>query len=255
MTLDQYLLQTSVFTLQEYLQACGDTQSNRNLLSRAVKTGKVLRVRAAVYASAYGKFTDHQHNPYQIAQKAFSDTIFCYDSAFKLFVGQHNVVNRIIVYSSSPKPPFEFQGIEYLSLSMPKTKPSTEVYTLTDGLTVAGTTKEQTLVDSLTYTKYALGVENVLRSISSIRYIDLKTLLEIITTSSKATRAKLGWVLERRASDWRIPETTLDGLAENLGSGPYYFSNDHSYTEGAWSKKWRLYFPEPLSTITTWING
>ena len=255
MPLNDYIEKNAVFALQDYLSECGDTQANRNALSRAVKSGKVYRIRYGLYASNAGRFRDMPHSRQVVLKAAIPDAIYCYDSAFELFVGQHNLTRRTAFYTKHPQKPFSFQGHEYKPFPLPESQLLTRGYRQIDGTTVRGTTPEQTIVDSVASPDRCLGVENVLRSVSVVDSINIKELAAILEGTGTSVAARIGWVLEQKQEEWQVAEELLEELRERIGKGPYYFSPSHRRAADSYSKEWRLYFPEPLSTVRAWING
>jgi predicted transcriptional regulator of viral defense system len=245
----------AVFSTREYLVACGNSQTNRNLLSRAVKKGKVLKIKRGLYASNAGMYQGVTHNKYSIVKAAVPDAVLCYDSAFELFVGQHNIVQRTVFFSATETKSFRFQGHEYLPFPIPVKRMKTRSYRQSDGSVVKGTTPEQTIVDSLVHPNRCLGIENVLRSISVVGSINTQELLGILRGSSTAVTARAGWILVQKQGQWQIPDTVIASLQRNIGSGPLYFTPDHAQAKGSYDKSWKLYFPEPIATMKAWING
>jgi predicted transcriptional regulator of viral defense system len=253
--LKEFIESTAVFTTQDYLRACGDTQANRNLLSRAVKSGKVKRIKFGLYASNAGRYHEAIHDKYDIVKTAVSDAIFCYSSAFELLVGQHNLVFRTVFFTKSPADSFKFQGQEYKSYPKPKKAVRTRGYRLSSGSVARGTTLEQTIVDSLAQPDRCLGIENVLRTLSVISSISSEDLIGILDGATQAVRARLGWVLEQKQEQWQVHNEILDNLNKDLMQGPFYFTPNHARTKNSYDSKWKLYFPETVSAMKEWIDG
>jgi predicted transcriptional regulator of viral defense system len=116
------------------------------------------------------------------------------------------------------------------------------------------TTREQTLVDCLARLRQAGGPENVLRSVGGFRHIDAAGAIGIAWRASATTRARLGWVLEAKADQWRVAAEALDSLAGTLGGGPYYFAPFGKPCKPEWANRWRLYLPLPGQEMTAWLN-
>jgi predicted transcriptional regulator of viral defense system len=253
--LKDYVETTAVFTTRDYLRACGDTQANRNLLSRAVKAGKIHKVKHGLYASNSGKYRDVIHNKYNIIAAAAPDAILCYDSAFELFAGQHAIVLRTAFFTARQAKSFEFQGREYQPFSAPKKPRRTRGYRQSNGAVVKGTTPEQTIIDSLIQPNRCLGIENVLRSIATVSSINIKELLAILGEETTPVKVRLGWVLEQKQAQWQISDEEITALQNFVIQGPFYFTPSHIRAKDAYDSKWKLYFSEPITTMKEWING
>jgi len=255
MPLKDYIETIAVFTLRDYLEECGDTQANRNLLSRAVKAGRVRRIKHGLYASNTGRFRDILPNRYAVVAVSVPDATYCYDSAFELIVGQQNLVERTVFYTRDRISSFEYLGHEYKPFPMPKNPIRTQGYRQADGTVENGTTLEQTIIDSVARPSRCLGVENVLRTISVVNTINARELAAILKESSISVAARIGWILEQKQEKWPVSEELLLNLQKRIGKGPYYFSTSHRRTADSFDRNWKLYFPEPVETIKAWING
>ncbi|MDR1422296.1 MAG: hypothetical protein LBI64_05460 [Coriobacteriales bacterium] len=246
---------TAVFTTKGYLESCGNTQAHRNLLNRSVRAGKALKIKQGLYASNAGKYRDYIHSYYSIVKVADQNAILCYNSAYELFVGQHNIISTTTFFTNTNLRSFEFQGHEYRGFPFLKEDLQTRGYRQLDGSVVKGTTPEQTIIDSLTKPDRCFGIENVLRILSTLDRINSMELINLLSDETSPVRARVGWVLEQKREIWHISDESIAQLQENLDNGPFYFTPDHKRAKGAYSSKWHLYFPEPLTTIEDWING
>lgn len=254
MALKKYIEANGVFSTEEYLSSAGDTQANRNLLSRAAKSGRVKKVRRGIYVSNVGKWKDVSPNPFSLVLAIDPEAVFCYETAFSLFVGSHNITNRTSFYSKKQIDNFDFEDREFIVYKTPEKGVTQKTYNVGE-LFVSGTTKEQTIVDSLKRPGRCGGIENVLRLISTVTYIDVRALENLLNSSSKATKARAGWVLEQKQEEWDIDQSFLDKLSDSLGDGVNYFSTQNHRHPHAYDSKWKLYFPEPISTVEEWVNG
>ena len=61
----EYIRANAVFTTEELLGACGDTQNSRNLLHLAKKAGRTRQVKRGLYASNAGRF-EGARPPFQL---------------------------------------------------------------------------------------------------------------------------------------------------------------------------------------------
>jgi len=132
--------------------------------------------------------------------------------------------------------PFEYEGQVFSAIRRPGVAPLTQGVLTPTGQRYRAATREQTLIDCLERPDLAGGSENVLRSVGGFRHIDSDILLGIADSRSSSLRARLGWVLEKRAEPWRVPDAVLGKLAESLGSGPHYFASSRT-SRGEWVKR------------------
>lgn len=249
----EFIKANAVFTSAELLAFCGDTQNNRNLLHCAVKAGRARKVRRGLYASASGRF-EGSRPPFQlVASMAAPDAVLCYSSAFTLFVGSQDALAEAPFYTALSMRPFEFDGMRFLPYPMPAAFMETRAYRLVGGQEVIGTTREQTVADSLANVSRAGGAEAVMRRLSAVRFLDAAKVAHMAAACGASACARLGWVLERKEADWDVPGGVLDELARALGGGPYYLGSARA--RAYFDERWRLYLPEGVQTVEGWLNG
>lgn len=254
MAIEDFIEETPVFRLEELRAACGDTQANTNLLSRAVKAGKVRRVKSGVYASNAGRYKGTRPDKFSVAAALAPDACLCGLSALSFFAGEHNITFSASFYSNTLRNPVEFDGVEYVPRPYPSYGVETRTKRLKSGAIALMTSKEQSIVDALHRPSRHLGAEAILRTLSAIMRVDEESLASIASKMPASTRAKTGWVMERRSGDWNIDGGVIARMKESLGAGPYYFDGK-GRPEGSFDPEWRLYFPEPLETVEEWLRG
>ena len=254
MPIKDYLEETAVFRLEDLMEKCGDTASNANLLSRAVRAGKARRVKAGVYVSNTGRYKNTRPDKLAVASVLAPDACVCHLTALSLYAGEQNVMFSATLYSNILRSPVEFDGITYRPYRYPSSGVETMTKRLKAGISVRTTTKEQSVLDSLHRPSRCLGTEGVLRTAGSILRLDGERLAELSMARSASACAKAGWLLEEKSSEWEIDKKTLAALHARIGSGPHYFDGKDRPND-SYDPKWKLYFPEPLETIKEWVRG
>lgn len=253
MAIKDFIENTAVFTRTELLAATGNSQTNLNLLSEAVSSGRVRRVTRNVYASDSGRYRAAEANPYLVADKLGEGVVFNYSSALNILVGLHNVTGQISLYSDvSRKKTIEFLGKVYIQYPRPEylavrthMLPSRQMTTLTD--------KEQTIVDCLAHPERCGGLESFLRSISALNFIDSDHLLDLVKPEGASVKARCGWLLDTLSTRWSVSSDVLDQIQAALRRGPYYFEGKRTSMAG-WVRKWHLYLPAPVSEVESWLE-
>jgi len=251
--IQEYLSNTQVFNAADFRQEFGESLTDRNLLVRAVRRGRVDRPRRGLYVSKTGPYSRGQADPFDVAVKVADDVVFCFLSALELHGVAHNLTFRTQFYTTHKITGFGYAGQEYQPLRYPTTPPVTRGLLTPSGRRYQVTTREQTLVDCLARPNAAGGVENVLRSACGFAHLDVDGVLAIAAGSSATLRARLGWVLETRAVQWRVGTQALGTLAASLGAGPHYFSSA-GIKHPHWVNRWRLYLPFPEQEMVAWMD-
>jgi predicted transcriptional regulator of viral defense system len=252
MAIRNYLDTHQVFTAAEFAEAFPGSMTDVNLLARAARSGAVDRVRRGLYVSKTGQFGHAQADPFDVAAAAAEDAVFCFLSALQLHGVLHNVVNVTQFYSGRQLSRFEYAGHAYQPRRRPKGSLDTQRLVMPSGRSYAVTTKEQTILDGLARPGVAGGVENLLRSVSGLVYLDPEKLVGL--PASASTRAKLGWILDVKREEWRVSEALLAWLSKGVSGGPYYFSSSREPKDSHWVNRWRLYLPYPEQEMAAWLE-
>jgi predicted transcriptional regulator of viral defense system len=252
-----YLEEHHVFSLDEFRSELGEGRTAYNLLVRATKRGTVERVVRGVYVSRAARFSQEDPDPYLVAAAVASDAVMVYHSALELHGLAHSPSRRVQFTSNKTPETFTYRGLRYRRYPPPKTaasvqSTSTTVVRRPEGV-VRVTTRERTLVDCLSRTDLAGGLEEALRSLAGVPYVDAKNVLAYLKESGSATAAaRTGWFLEQRAREWYVADESLEQMRGLLGKGPYYLSRGNQ--AGTWVPRWRLYLPGPASEVESWVH-
>lgn len=254
MAIERFIENTSVFTREELMSACGSGQVNSNLLSKAKKAGKVIPVTRSVYASNTGRYRANETSPYLIAAKLGHKIVFAYGTALGLLTGRQDVSFQISFYSGRARRRIAWGDWEFIGYPRPVGLKTCE-RRLADGTVARITSKEQTICDCLSHPNRCGGTESLLRSLSAMEFVDSGALADMAAEGSKTLSAKVGWLLSEKLDDWNVSEGTIAKLKKVIaGSGPFYFSKKHEVVEGGWDAKWRLYFPSTVADHERWLS-
>jgi predicted transcriptional regulator of viral defense system len=254
MAIQEFLSTRQVFTAEEFAAHFPGSQTDRNLLTRAVRRGAVDKVRRGVYVSKTGRFEGVPADPFAVALAVAPDAVFCYTSALQLLGLGHNLTNQIQFFITRRTAAFTYAGTHY------RPRRATSALSPQNVLTPAGrsyrvTTKEQTLIDCLINVAAAGGPDNLLHSLSGLARLNADLAAEIAVGTPYSVHARLGWTLEVKRDDWRVPDQTLTGIAESLGAGPYYFWSASAPKDRFWVKRWKLYLPYPEQEMASWLTA
>jgi len=255
MAIQVFLETRQVFTAAEFARAFPDSQTDRNLLSRAVRNGRVERVRRGVYVSKIGPFSRTPADPLDITVAVADDAVFAYTSALRLHGVLHNLTNRTQFFTAHRLSEFTYDRHHYLAHQVGARAPDSQSLLTATGRPHRVTTREQTLVDCLTRPRLAGGPENVLRSLAGFAFIDSRRVAELAQHEGASARSRIGWVLQARRDAWSVPDEALSALRASLGAGPSYFWSSTTPKDSHWVNDWKLYLPDPEEEMATWLNG
>lgn len=242
MAIADYISTNQVFTSEELFRACGDNQTSANLLSRAVKSGTVTKVRRGLYVSNFGAFSTKDVSTYTIAEKAFDNPVFANASALELYGVSHNVIRSLVVCYASKPQSFTWQGIKFIALKRPK---ELEVRTYKGHLV---TSREQTFIDCINRPELSGGLENVARSVSGLT-LYLNHCIELASKHSRVSLQRCMVILKLlQAGDAKIND-----YYDSLKLAPYksncWIGLESSHYDKQFDSQYRVYYPKWLEEV------
>ena len=248
----EYIASHQVFTTAQLMSTIASRSSAKSLLSRAVSSGKIENVRRGLYVSKTGKFTGENADPFAIIATLDSSAILSFHSALEAHGVAHTVAATCQFRSSSIKSKFIYSNIEYLPYPI---KGAVETQRLRGKAfeSVKLTTREQTVIDCLKYPERCGGIEEVVRSLAALPYIDQQALAKLLKKQSIAVKSRVGWLLDAQRDDWHVDESMLDNLEAEIGAGPVRLDKKSGTAKG-WVRRWNLLLPEPEEEVTSWLN-
>ncbi|MBE0417591.1 MAG: hypothetical protein IBX63_07490 [Coriobacteriia bacterium] len=258
MGVQSYLEENHVFSLEEFRSELGEGRTAYNLLVRAAKKGLADRVMRGVYVSRAGMFAQQEPDPYLVASAVSPDAVMVYHSALELHGLAHSPSRQVQFCTNRATPRFSYRDFGFRRYDPPKSLDSADsiqstVLVRRPGGVVRVTTRERTLVDCVNRVDRAGGLEEVLRSLSSLPYVDGSNVLAYLRALDSPTAvARTGWLLEQRAGDWYVTDQALGEMRGMLGKGPYYLTRSNE--AGTWVPAWRLYLPRNSDNLKRGVN-
>jgi predicted transcriptional regulator of viral defense system len=253
--IQEFLSTRQVFTAEDFAARFSGSQTDRNLLTRAVAKGGVDKVRRGVYVSKVGRFAGAAIDPLDVALAVAADAVFCYNTALRLLGTAHNLTRQVQFFTASVTKVFTYDGVDYVPCRARGARLAPQSILTSAGRSYQATGKEQTLIDCLADISAAGGPDNLLHSLASLTRLDAALAVEVAARASHSARARLGWTLEAKRDDWRVPDTILATLADSLGVGPYYFWSAAARKDRYWVKRWRLFLSHPEQEMAAWLTS
>jgi len=253
MSFTEFIANYQVFTPQMLLEETGGSPSVSVALSRAVKSGKVIKVRTGLYVSQSGRFQGAQADPYLIATVFRPDAVFTHHSALVLHGLAHSISNLIQFMTNNASPAFTYQVFELTSRVLRQNAKTEALHARAYG-SVTVTTREQTLVDCMAKIGMAGGAEEVVRSFAGLPYADINAILSCLEQCPPSVASRIGWYLEANQERWAVPDKTLATI-ESMLSQKASYKLDPTYKHfDAYSAKWHLSLPASDETIGSWME-
>jgi len=249
---------TPVFTRAEFdaARAASARRSRRttdSLLRRYVADGRLLRLRAGLYAVVPrgADAATAPVDPYLVATKLAPDATLAYHAALQFWGRAYSVWQRFHFVTETSTRALRFRGLEFVPVKVPlalRQAPAAERQVTTQrhaGGTVRVTTLERTLVDVLDVPGKAGGWEEVWRSLEMVEFFDLDAVTSYAAKLGSAlTAARVGFFLEQHRDGLMVEDKHLDQLRRLRPRQPRYL--DVRRTPGKLVASWNLIVPDDV---------
>ena len=248
-----------VFTQSEFLEAKGaqrrSASTGNNLLAQHVASGRLLRVRRGLYATAAQGHdpSTASVDPYLLASHLTEDAVVAYHAALQFFGKTYSLWRRFHYLTALRLRPFSFQNQEFLPVQTPATLRHlkdwgggiTEVRHA--GGRVRVTTLERTLVDLLDSPDKGGGWEEVWRSLEMVEFFDLDAVLQYaFKLGSALTCSRVGFFLDQHRDALMVEDKHLKKLQAHAPKQARYL--DGARETGRLVSPWNLVVPERVLT-------
>ena len=223
-----------------------------SLLDYHQKQGHILQVRRGLYSAIPRGATAEKWlvNPFMIGARLADDAVLAFHTALAIHGYAHSVTNRVFVSTCSRSEVFTFQNVDYKKTMVPRAlrRRGLElmgVETINrEGLDMAVTGLERTVVDCVHRPGLAGGWEELWLSMEGIPYLDLDFIVDYVRCLENATTAsKMGFLLESQQERWMVEEGYLEQLQQLRPGSAHYIDRDRS---SRFSSRWNLMIPEEL---------
>jgi predicted transcriptional regulator of viral defense system len=256
---EKFFRQRRVFRREEFeeylgsLGAYGERTAER-VLAYHRSTGRLISIRRGLYAMCDPPAAAGQPcsvDPFLIAGRVVADAVLTHDTALQFF-GRSYAIRSVYLYASSrPLPAFPFRRQRFRGTSFPAAlvregeSDFAVVRAERLGVELRVTSLERTLVDVLDRLHVSAGWEEGWRSLESVEYFDLDTVVAYTSLLGNATTAaKVGFYLEQHREALMVEDAHLRSLRELRPRQPHYFFPDAR--GGRLVKDWNLVVPQEV---------
>lgn len=246
MAIREFIETTYLFTSDELLEACGRSQTNRNLLSRAVAAGRVDHVAHGLYASCCGRFQGEAPRRFDIAARLFDDCVFGWQSALERHGRAHYVTPRLITCYGAKSETVRYRGVKFWCKRADGPVPH-----IRNGKGIYVTTRERTFVDCVLDTKRCAGADNCLRSIPSLE-VETDECLELARELGPVAFGKVACVLSLMGREGDCPELFAQARASMRGRCGTVWDTTRDRDSLRFVSAYRVYVP---GETEDWIHG
>lgn len=251
MKFNEYISTHHVFGTEALLEEADSRSAARQQLKEATAKGAVARVRRGLYISNAPRFADSGVDPYEVVSALDPDAVLSYHSALEAHGVAHNMGFECRFRTGVAKSPFSFGSIRYIPHPAEGGVPRQRVRGRATG-TVYVTTREQTVFDCLKHPEWAGGIEEAVRSLSALPYLDSGKAAGLALADSASMAARVGWLLEAKSEDWRVPPEVLD-LLRSASAGVASKLDKRAPSSRGWAKGWSMCLPDTEEEVASWV--
>lgn len=256
-----FLRRHPVFTSEElaaHLTSRGATgpRTGEAFLAYYTRTGRVVRIRRGLYAVVPpgADSLSHPVSPYLIAARLTADSILSHHTALEYQGRAHSVWQHFIYSAARPVKPVTFRSQLFRGTGFPAAllRAGAQHFGVVEaeqkGVMIRLTSLERTLVDVLHRPDLAGGWEEVWRSLESVEYFDLDSVLEYaLLLGNATTAAKVGFFLEQHREPLMVEDCHLQPLLDRRPKRPHYMDPLHRQP-GRLVTDWNLIIPRQVLT-------
>jgi len=240
------LVDLGCFTLDNVQALIGNRRTAQSILDSYKKKGLIECVRRDLYAAMSLETKQPVPNRYAIASHAAPGAYVCYHSAFEYHGLANQVYYEVYVAARSRFRGFEYNGITYTHVPQ-SIEAGVEIKA--DGARV--TDLERTVVDGINDFDKSGGLEELLRSIGIIAYLDHEKLFKYLCAYDKVILyQKAGYILEHYKSALKLPDDFFNSLRCKVPRSKRYLYPGIRNQESKLNREWALYVPEDLLSLT-----
>lgn len=229
------LAEKGVFNSHYIISIAKGKNNADQIIRNYQKAGLIKKIKHNLYATISLENGGLIPSKYHIACAINSSSFISHHSAFEFYGFYNQVYNSINVSSLHRFHPFDFEGTEYQYFQ----SHSEKQVNLVRGVKI--TSIERTIVDSINDVDKVAGIEELLKCISLVPYLEEQLILDYLKhRSSKLLYIKTGYLLSHFKEEFNLSEEFFTTCLLEGGKVIGYFSQiDKSNL--VYNSKWHLY--------------
>ncbi len=243
----EQLLTLACFTYEDVCKITGNPNTASSVIQAYLKKDYIRSVKRNLYVAVNLVGREPVAGPYLIASRITDSSYVSHHSAFAWYGYANQVSNDMFVSSDKAFAPFSFEGTTYRHL---KSRISEGVEVKPDGARV--TDIERTILDGLNDFDKVMGLEELLRCLSSIPSADESKLLTYLGIYNKQVLyQKAGYILNHFKQDLNLSDVFFGECARHIGKSIRYLYNSEDKSGFVHDRMWRMMVPKDLMNMTS----
>jgi predicted transcriptional regulator of viral defense system len=241
------LLHMKCFSRGDLVRLTGSADAAGSLIYSYKRKGFIDSVRRDLFVAISLETKQPVASRFVIATYVAPDATVSHHSAFEYYGYANQVYHEVYVASNSRFRSFEYGGVIYRPVS-PVIKSGVD----REGDGARVTDIERTVLDSINDFEKIGGLEELLRCLSMVPYLDAEKLSRYLAVyDKKYLYQKTGYILEQFSDALYLPDTFFEFCRDNVPSGKRYLYHGLQREPHVFTPDWRLYVPPNLLTITS----
>ena len=241
----EQLLQMGCFTRDDVAALTGNVKTADTVLYSHKKKGLVVSVKRNLYAAISLETKQPVITPFEIASHITEGAYLSHHSAFEYNGMANQVFAEIYVSSPTRFSDFEFDGktFEWISskIELGITSPARHIRV---------TSVERTIIDSIKDFPKIGGLEELLRCLSMVTYVNEAALLSVLEAyGSQFLYQKTGYILSHYKAGMKLSDAFFDVCKAKINKSVRYLYNGIQYEEPQFYSEWQLFAPADLMKL------
>lgn len=237
------LLRMGCFHRAEVAALTGNVRTADTILYAYKKKGWIASVRRDLYVAISPETGEPTCNPYQISSHITPDSYVSHHSAFEVHGMANQVFSDIYVSSSTPFRSFEFDGKRFVRVAS----------ATTEGVKLFGkiraTDIERTVIDSIKEVAKIGGLEELLRCLMMITYLDEDKLTKYLSIYDNCFLwQKTGYILSH-FPNMKLSAAFYDTCKTHARKNIRYLYDELKYEDPIFEKQWGLFVPKDMMKL------
>ena len=224
----------NTFSMEEVLNLVGNKKTASSLILRLSKKGLVKKIRNNLYSCVNVADGSVIGTKYHIACGVNDSAYLSHHTAFEYAGVANQVYYEIYVSSNIKFNDFDFEGINYRHIAS-KFSDGVIIPKNTRGIRV--TSLERTVIDSIKDFEKIGGLEELLKCISLVNYLDEMQLIAYLDAyNMQFLYQKTGFILEHYKYELRISDEFIRLCKSKIGNSIRYITK----SKGIYNLEWKL---------------
>ena len=233
------------FTRADVELLTGNSGSANSLLSDYQKKGYIKLIKRNLYTAVSIETGQSAANRYYIGSYIKDGAYISHHSAFEYFGFANQIYYEVYVSGEKRFAPFEFEDVVYRHIA-PRIQSG--VVGQPDGVRV--TDIERTVLDSIGDFEKISGLEELLRCLELIPYLNEKKLLEYLEKYDKQILyQKTGYILSHMKEGLRIADEFFEYCEKKVKKSVRYLYRGIRNEQNTFNSQWQLFVPKDLMKL------